>query len=68
MSNTEENLKNFDETVEETINEKERSNSYHPYFEIFVGKYTDPVVMLQLALMLYNFYIIYKRQTTPIFS
>lgn len=52
----------------ETINEKEKSNSYHPYFEIFVGKYTDPVVMLQLALMLYNFYVIYKRQTMPIYK
>tara|TARA_B100001027_G_C16265651_1_gene331922 strand:- start:2927 stop:3448 length:522 start_codon:yes stop_codon:yes gene_type:complete len=52
----------------ETINEKEKSNSYHPYFEIFVGKHTDPVVMLQLALMLYNFYVIYKRQTMPIYK
>ena len=52
----------------ETVNEKDQSNSYHPYFEIFVGKHTDPLVMLQLAFMLYNFYIIYQRQTTDIYK
>ena len=34
MSNTEENLNNFDETVEETINEKKDVNKYKNYINI----------------------------------
>lgn len=45
----------------ETINENDKDNSYHPYFEVFVGKNTDILVLLQLAFMIYNFYIIILR-------
>jgi|TARA_Y200000002_G_scaffold382403_1_gene399316 hypothetical protein len=45
----------------ETINEKDKKNSYHPYFEVFIGKKTDILVLLQLAFMIYNFYMIIVR-------
>ena len=44
----------------ETTNKEDRDNAYHPYFEVFVGKHTDILVMLQLVLMIYNFYIIFR--------
>ena len=49
----------------ETLNPKDKSNTYHPYFEVFVGKHTDILVMLQLLLILYNIYIIYSRNNNP---
>ena len=52
----------------ETVNEEDKDNAYHPYFEVFVGKHTDPIVMVQLVLMIYNFYIIYQRQTTALYK
>ena len=47
----------------ETIDSKDRSNTYHPYFEVFVGKHTDILVMLQLVFMIYNFYVILSRNS-----